>query len=47
MKFRDFVNEMGLTSYPKGWTRASAIKYAKTLTKSLGKGPKDEGFFDA
>jgi len=47
MKFRDFlIKEAGFTKYPKGWDKSSVIKFAKTLTKESGKGPKDKGFFD-
>lgn len=46
MKFREWINEAGFAKYPPGWTRASVIKFAKTLTKDSGKNPDEKGFFD-
>lgn len=35
----------GFEKYPPGWSKDSVIKFAKTLSKKSGKGPKDEGWF--
>ena len=47
MKFEKYLEEAGFAEYPPGWDRDSVIKFAKTLTKETGKGPKEKGFFDA
>jgi hypothetical protein len=46
MKFKEYLNEMGFSKYPKGWSKDSVVKYGKTLEKEIGLTPKDEGFFD-
>jgi hypothetical protein len=47
MKFSEWLLiEDGFYKYPKGWSRKSVIKFAKSLTRESGKGPKDKGFFD-
>lgn len=48
MKFREYINEKGFEEYPKGWTRESIIKFAKTLVDEYNlDGASDKGFFDA
>jgi hypothetical protein len=37
----------GFKRLPKGWTRESVLKFAKTLTSDSGKKPTDEGFHAA
>ena len=46
MRLRDFilVEKIGWEKYPKGWTRQSVIKFAKSLA---GKHATEKGFFDA
>ena len=46
MKFKEYIDEAGFSKYPKGWYKDSVIKFAETLGKETGLGPKDEGFFD-
>lgn len=41
------IQEMGFKKYPKGWTQKSVVKFARTLGKETGLGPRDKGFFDA
>jgi hypothetical protein len=41
------VQEAGFKKYPKGWTQKSVVKFAKTLGKETGLGPRDTGFFNA
>lgn len=48
MKFRDYLNEKGFEEYPKGWTRESIVKFAKSLVDEYDlEGATDRGFFDA
>lgn len=37
----------GMDRLPKGWTRSSVVKFAKTLTSDSGLGPTDKGFHEA
>lgn len=48
MKLRDYLEEAGFKDYPKGWTRDSIIKFAKSLVDEFGiEGGDEKGFFDA
>jgi len=41
------VNEKGFKNYPKGWNRSSVRKFAKTISKNIGKDVDEKGWFDA
>jgi len=41
------LNEGGFEKLPKGWDESSVKKFIKSISKTLGKGAKKEGFFDA
>ncbi|MFW6129964.1 MAG: hypothetical protein ACOC56_02195 [Atribacterota bacterium] len=44
MKFKKYLEErVGWENYPKGWSRKSVLKFARSLDRSAGK----KGFFDA
>lgn len=45
MKFKDFIimEKIGWENLPKGWTRQSLTKFARSLTNKTQKNP--EGFF--
>lgn len=47
MKFRKYLNEIGFKTYPKGWDKSSVKKFADTLSKNIGKGVDEHGWFDA
>jgi len=41
-----YIQEAGFENMPKGWTKDSVKKAAKTLGKTVGADPKSKGFFD-
>lgn len=43
MKFKRYLNEIGFKNYPTGWTKQSVIKFAGTLSSSIGKDPDEKG----
>jgi hypothetical protein len=47
MKFKEFINEIGFKSYPKGWDKSSVLKFVKTLSKTIGKDPDEKGWMTA
>lgn len=49
MGFREWliVEKIGWENLPKGWTKKSVEKFARSLTKESGKTPDDEGWFYA
>jgi len=47
MRFKQYINETGFKKYPKGWNRSSVRKFAKTISKNMGKDVDEKGWFDA
>jgi len=44
--YLNLIQEAGFEDMPKGWSKKSVKKAARTLGKTVGKAPESKGFFD-